>query len=86
MKYHHNGSLDECKVRLCTHGRQEQYGIRYWDVFAPIFSWMSVTTLLVFSNIHRLLTKFIYFSQAYIYSQMDIKATICIHTHQGIIF
>ena len=66
------------------HGVQEQHGIYSWDTFAPVVSWMSVRTLLVFSKIYTLYTKFIDFVQAY--PQADIKVTIYLHMSQGVNF
>ena len=33
-----DGTLDKHKERLCCHGGQQEWGITYWDTYAPVVS------------------------------------------------
>ena len=82
-KRHPDGSLSKYKARLCCHGGQQQWGINYWETYAPVVTWASVRTLLVMSKIHGMHTKSIDFVQAY--PQADVKVPIYLHTPQMVI-
>ena len=64
-KRHPDGTLDKHKARLCCHGGQQQWGVNYWDTYAPVVSWSSVRTLMTLSRLHNLHTKYVDFAQAY---------------------
>ena len=82
-KRHPDGSLSKYKARLCCHGGQQQWGVNYWETYAPVISWMSVRTMLTLSKIHNLHTKSIDFILAY--PQADVKIPIYLFTPQGVI-
>ena len=31
-----DGTLDKHKARLCCHGGQQEWGVNYWDTYAPV--------------------------------------------------
>eukprot|EP00957_Ditylum_brightwellii_P156184 11887801-Ditylum_brightwellii.AAC.3 len=37
-KSHVNGSLSKYKARLGCHGSQQQWGVNYYDTYAPVVS------------------------------------------------
>ena len=78
-----DGTLDKHKARLCCHGGQQEWGITYWDTYAPVVSWSSVRILMTLANLHNLHTKAVDFIQAY--PQAKIKAIIFLKTPPGVI-
>ena len=76
-----DGTLVKHKARLCCHGGQQQWGINYWDTYAPVVSWSSIRILLIMANMHNLYTKPIDFIQAY--PQAEIKTNIFLHSPPG---
>ena len=52
-----DGTLVKYKARLCCHGGQQQWGINFWDTYAPVVSWSSIRILLIMANLHNLHTK-----------------------------
>ena len=77
-----DGTLDKHKARLCCHGGQQEWGITYWDTYAPVVSWSSVRILMTLANLHALHTKAVDFIQAY--PQAKIKAIIFLKTPPGV--
>ena len=82
-KRHPDGSLSKYKARLCCHGGQQQWGVNYWETYAPVISWMAVRSMLTLSKIHNLHTKSIDFVLAY--PQADVKTPIFLYTPQGVL-
>eukprot|EP00957_Ditylum_brightwellii_P137950 10517403-Ditylum_brightwellii.AAC.1 len=37
-KRHADGSLAKYKARLCCHGGQQQWGVNYYETYAPVVS------------------------------------------------
>ena len=60
-----DGSLCKHKARLCCHGGQQQRGINFWDIYAPVVSWSSIRSIITLSKLHKLHTKSVDFIQAY---------------------
>ena len=77
-----DGTLDKHKARLCCHGGQQEWGVTYWDTYAPVVSWSSVRILMTLANLHNLHTKAVDFIQAY--PQAKIKAVIFLKTPPGV--
>jgi hypothetical protein len=69
------------KARICTNGSQQQYGVNYWNTYAPVVSWSSVRILLTLSHIHRWHSTQIDFTQAF--TQPPIKDDVYMHIPQG---
>ena len=78
-----DGTLDKYKARLCCHGGQQEFGINYWDTYAPVVSWSSVRILMTLANLHNLHTKAIDFVLAY--PQAKVKTTIFLKTPAGVV-
>ena len=81
-KRHPDGTFHKHKARLCCHGGQQQWGLNYWDTYAPVVSWSSIRILMTLSKLHGMHMKSIDFVQAY--PQADIKSTIYLKSPQGI--
>ena len=37
-----DGSINKYKSRLCAHGGMQQWGVDYWETYAPVVNWLSV--------------------------------------------
>lgn len=48
------GEVTKHKARLCAHGGQQQWGVNYWETYAPVVDWMAIRLLLVLAEIHGL--------------------------------
>ena len=77
-----DGTLVKHKARLCCHGGQQQWGINYWDTYAPVVSWSSIRILLTMAILHNLHTKSIDFVQAY--PQAEVRTNIFLHPPPGV--
>lgn len=67
-----DGSLNKHKARLCAHGGMQQWGINYWETYAPAVNWISVQFLLIMSEILGLETQAIDFVLAFPQAKLDI--------------
>ena len=47
-----DGTVNKHKSRLCAHGGIQQWGVDYWETYAPVVNWLCVRDLLVISVIH----------------------------------
>ena len=81
-KRHPDGSLNKYKARLCCHGGQQQWGINYWDTYAPVVSWSSIRILMTIAKLHNMHTKSVDFVQAY--PQAELKSTIFLRSPPGV--
>ena len=77
-----DGSLSKYKERICCHRGQQEYGVNYWETYAPVVNQTSVRVILILSKIHALESKSIDFTLAY--SQADAKIPIFLYPPQGI--
>ena len=67
-----DGSLNKHKARLCAHGGMQQWGIHYWETFAPVVNWLSVRLVLVLAIVYDLPVKSIDFVLAFPQSELDV--------------
>ena len=67
-----DGSLNKHKARLCAHGGMQQWGVHYWETFAPVVNWLSVCLILVLAIIYDLPVKSIDFVLAFPQSKLDV--------------
>jgi hypothetical protein len=68
------GDIIKWKARLCAHGGQQQYGVNYWETYAPVVSWSTVRLILILSLILNWHTRSLDFVLAY--PQADVKTNI----------
>jgi hypothetical protein len=76
-----SGLLRKHKACICTDGSKQQYGIDYWDTYAPVISWSTVRLLLTLSSIHGWHSRQIDFAQAF--TQPPIKDDVYMRIPQG---
>ncbi|KAL7464856.1 hypothetical protein ACHAXS_005184 [Conticribra weissflogii] len=67
-----DGSLNKHKARLCAHGGMQQWGINYWETYAPVVNWISVRFLLILSEVLQLNTRAIDFVLAFPQADLDV--------------
>ena len=82
-KRNHDGTFHKYKDRICCHGGQQQWGVNYWDTYAPVVSWSSVWILLTLAKSHNLHTKSVDFVQAY--PQAEVKHSIFFKPPAGVV-
>ena len=78
------GKVIKYKARLCCHGGQQQWGVNYWDTYAPVVSWSSIRILMTLAELHKFHTKSTDFVQAF--PQAKVKSTIYLKTPDGVEF
>ena len=78
-----DGTLTKYKARLCCHGGQQEWGVNYWNTYAPVVSWSSIRILMTLARLNNLYTKSVDFVQAF--PQADVKANIYLHNPPGVI-
>ena len=64
--------MNKHKARLCAHGGMQQWGVNYWNTYAPVVNWISVRFLLVLSELIRLESKAIDFVLAFPQAELDV--------------
>ena len=64
------------KARICAHGRIQQWGVNYWETYAPVVNWISVTSLLAISSIHEFPSRSIDYSLAFPKYGLDVDVLI----------
>ena len=67
-----DGSLNKHKARLCAHGGQQQWGINYWETYAPVVNWISVRFLLIIAQLGGLKTQALDFVLAFPQAELDV--------------
>jgi len=66
-----NGDISKYKSRICVDGSQQQYGIDYWNTYAPVVQWSTVRLMLVLSTILGLASHQIDYVQAFPQATLD---------------
>lgn len=67
-----DGRLNKHKARLCAHGGQQQWGVNYWETYAPVVNWISVRFLLIVSELAGLETQALDFVLAFPQAELDV--------------
>ena len=67
-----DGRITKYKARICAHGRQQQWGINYWETFLPVVNWLSVRAMLIVALINNLLAQFIDFMLSFLQAELDV--------------
>ena len=71
-----DGTLNKHKARLCAHGGQQQWGVNYWETYAPVVNWISVRFLLIISQLANLETQALDFILAFPQAELDVPVYI----------
>ena len=66
-----DGILNKHKARLCAHGGMQQWGVNYWETYAPVVNWISVRFLLILAELLGLDTKALDFVLAFPQADLD---------------
>ena len=64
--------MNKHKARLCAHGGMQQWGINYWETYAPVVNWISIRFLLVLGEIVGLESQAIDFVLAFPQADLDV--------------
>ena len=70
------------KARLKIHGGQQEYGINYWETFAPVVTWISIRLVLILSILFSWHTRQIDFILAY--PQAPIETPLFMEVPKGV--
>ena len=68
---HPDGTLNKHKARLCAHGGMQQWGVNYWETYAPVVNWTSVQFMLIIGQLSGLKTKALDFVLAFPQADLD---------------
>ena len=60
-----DGTLNKHNTMLCACGGMQQWGVNYWETYAPVANWISIRFLLVMAEIVGLESKAIDFVLAF---------------------
>ena len=66
------GRLMKHTYRLCSHRGMQQWGIDYWETYAPVVSLISVRSLLIIAIIHEFSKTSIEFVLAFTQDDIDV--------------
>jgi Reverse transcriptase (RNA-dependent DNA polymerase) len=69
------------KARLDIHGGQQQFGINFWDTYAPVVWWATVRLVIVLIIIYRWYTRQIDFILPY--PQADVECNLYMKIPKG---
>ena len=67
-----DGSLNKHKARLCAHGGMQQWGVNYWETYAPVVNWISIRLLLIMLEVLGMETQAIDFVLAFPQDKLDV--------------
>ena len=76
-----DGTIIKYKARICAHGGMQQWGVDFWETYAPVVNWLSVRTLLVLSILHGYHSRLIDFVLAFL--QAELKEDIFMEIPAG---
>jgi Reverse transcriptase (RNA-dependent DNA polymerase)/GAG-pre-integrase domain len=62
------------KARLNVHGGKQEYGVNYWETYAPVIAWDTIRLFLVLALLNKWATRQIDF--VLVYPQADIECPI----------
>ena len=66
------GELLKNKARICTDGSQQQFGVDYWQTYAPVVNWSTVRLVLVLASIMNFSSRQVDFAQAFPQAPLDV--------------
>ena len=72
MEQYPDGTLNKHKARLCAHGGHQQWGIKYWETYAPVVNWVSVRFILIISQLVGLETQALDFVLTFPQEKLDV--------------
>ena len=75
--------INKHKARLCAHGGMQQWGVNYWETYAPVVNWISVCLLLILSEIVGLKSQAIDF--VLVFPQADLEVPLYMELPVGMV-
>ena len=72
QKRYPDSSLNKHKACLCAHGGTQQWGVHFWETYAPVVNWMTVRLVLIVALIHELPARSIDFVLAFPQADLDV--------------
>ena len=67
-----DGTILKHKARLSAHGGMQQWGVNYWETYAPLVNWTSVRFLLTIAQLSGLHSQAIDFVLVFPQSDLDV--------------
>ena len=67
-----SGEILKWKARLCCHGGMQQWGVNYWETYAPVVSWAVVRLLLLIASLKKKPTRSIDFVLAFPQAELEV--------------
>ena len=62
----------------------QQWGVNYWETYAPVVNWISVSSLLAIASMHELPSRSIYFVLASPQSVLDVDVFMGLPLGMGV--
>jgi len=75
------GKISKYKARLSAHGGQQEYGINYWETFAPVVQWTTIRLIMTLTMILDWHTRQLDFVLAY--PQAEVEGDIYMKLPKG---
>ena len=57
---------------MLLHGGHQQYGINYWETYAPVVNWVSARFILIISQLAGLDTQALDFVLSFLQEKLDV--------------
>ena len=67
-----DGVILKYKYLICDDGRHQQWGINYWETYAPVVNWITIWTMLILSLINLLHSRVIDFTLAFPQAELNV--------------
>ena len=65
-----DGSLCKLKARFCVRGDQQIIGVDFFEMYAPVVSWITIRTLLILSTIYNLSSCQVDYTAAFVHAEV----------------
>jgi hypothetical protein len=78
------GEVYKWKARLNIHGGKQEYGVNYWETYAPVISWTTIRLYLVLAILNKRATRQIDFVLAY--PQAEVECDLYMEIPKGFVF
>ena len=75
------GEVYKWKARLNVHGGKQEFGVNYWETYAPVISWTTIRLYLILALLNKRVTRQIDFVLAY--PQADIECDLYMEFPKG---
>jgi len=80
-KHKLNGNLSKYKSCICVNDSKQQFGIDYWNTYAPIMQWSTICLMFIMLTILDLASHQINYTQAF--PQANLDDLVYMHMSQG---